>query len=162
MLFCKACGILLSGQKRKYCSHKCTMKVFNTKPERKLWEKNRQYGKNKYIKCSTDVLDRFGEKGTNWKGGVSKDNMRYRRRFLKLHPDIVKIECITYRRMKKAIKNGEIEHGCCIICGKTKKIEAHHVDYNQPLKIVWLCRSHHVLANNKDLEIPMNKIITIP
>ena len=29
----------------------------------------------------------------------------------------------------------------CQICGR--KAEAHHYDYNKPLDVLWLCRSHH-------------------
>lgn len=31
----------------------------------------------------------------------------------------------------------------CVICGSTENIERHHQDYNYPLEITWLCRTHH-------------------
>jgi len=30
----------------------------------------------------------------------------------------------------------------CVICGE-EKVDGHHTDYNKPLEIMWLCRTHH-------------------
>lgn len=30
----------------------------------------------------------------------------------------------------------------CVICGSVDS-EAHHPDYREPVKVVWLCRKHH-------------------
>lgn len=36
----------------------------------------------------------------------------------------------------------------CESCGKkTTKLEAHHEDYSKPLKVQWLCRDCHVIAD---------------
>jgi hypothetical protein len=43
-----------------------------------------------------------------------------------------------------AIKGGKIEKSLfCCLCGKVKKVEAHHHDYLKPLAIHWVCRSCH-------------------
>ena len=34
----------------------------------------------------------------------------------------------------------------CEICGK-EKTEAHHDDYDKPLEVRWLCRSHHAITH---------------
>ena len=31
----------------------------------------------------------------------------------------------------------------CFVCGATKQLHRHHVDYDQPLSVVWLCEEHH-------------------
>lgn len=38
------------------------------------------------------------------------------------------------------VKNN-INRGLCELCGK--KAEGHHFDYNKPLEVVWVCRTHH-------------------
>ena len=43
-------------------------------------------------------------------------------------------------RLKKVIPQP------CFICGE--KAEGHHPDYDQPLSVVWLCRSHHMQAHS--------------
>lgn len=40
------------------------------------------------------------------------------------------------------IRAGKINREPCAICGKEQG-EAHHLDYNQPLAIVWLCPDCH-------------------
>ena len=44
-----------------------------------------------------------------------------------------------FRRMKKAKR---IEILPCQVCHK-KKVEAHHYDYQKPLKVIFLCQKHH-------------------
>ena len=35
----------------------------------------------------------------------------------------------------------------CVDCGRTASIEAHHIDYNDPDKIIWLCSPCHRKAH---------------
>lgn len=42
-----------------------------------------------------------------------------------------------------AIRDGILIKQACEKCGSVVKIEAHHDDYNKPLKVRWLCESHH-------------------
>jgi ribosomal protein S27AE len=43
----------------------------------------------------------------------------------------------------KALRHGEIKKEPCRDCGEIKT-QAHHEDYNMPLKIIWLCRKCHL------------------
>ncbi len=42
----------------------------------------------------------------------------------------------------KALANGTLKSQPCEVCGNEKAV-AHHDDYNAPLDVRWLCRSHH-------------------
>ena len=42
------------------------------------------------------------------------------------------------------LKRGKILKLPCKICS-SKKSEMHHIDYNKPLIIIWLCRRCHLL-----------------
>ncbi len=53
-----------------------------------------------------------------------------------------------YRAHKKifsALRNGTLHKEDCW-CGKTK-VQAHHADYRRPLKVIWLCKEHHTIAD---------------
>jgi hypothetical protein len=49
---------------------------------------------------------------------------------------------------RRAIKKGILKKKCCEVCSN-KKVEAHHPNYNEPLKVVWLCRQHHAEVHRK-------------
>jgi len=43
----------------------------------------------------------------------------------------------------RSIQRGEIVRKPCESCGTSKRVEAHHEDYNKPLEVIWLCLSCH-------------------
>ena len=145
---CIICGKQLVGQQRKYCSAKCNMKRYNSTPRRKASEKNRQYSKNKFIKKPGDKLDQSGSNNPNWKGGISKNHMRYRREFIKNNPEKVKVNMIAYA----ARRRGDLIPEPCIICGN-EKVDMHHQDYTKPFDVDWLCRSCHNLVNISKIDL---------
>lgn len=52
----------------------------------------------------------------------------------------------AYRAVYVAVRNGSLKKKPCKKCGAIKA-EAHHTDYSKPLKVVWLCKQHHVEAD---------------
>lgn len=53
------------------------------------------------------------------------------------------------RYMKRnACRRGELIPKGCEVCGGFPA-EGHHQDYNQPLKVQWLCKTHHKVLHNK-------------
>ena len=45
--------------------------------------------------------------------------------------------------VKKALKTHTLHKRPCLKCGDLNA-EAHHEDYDQPLEVMWLCRTHHL------------------
>ena len=46
----------------------------------------------------------------------------------------------------QAKKKGKIKRKPCYICGDRGMI-MHHEDYNKPLEIIWLCKTHHYMLH---------------
>lgn len=44
---------------------------------------------------------------------------------------------------KEYLKRGRLMREPCFVCDAVEA-EMHHPDYDEPLKIVWLCRKHHL------------------
>ena len=42
-----------------------------------------------------------------------------------------------------ALRSGKISREPCNVCG-AEDVEGHHTDYSKPLKVIWLCREHHL------------------
>lgn len=47
-----------------------------------------------------------------------------------------------------AIRDGRLIKKPCNVC-KSEKVEAHHDDYEKPLKVKWLCGKHHAEHHKK-------------
>lgn len=79
-----------------------------------------------------------GEKNPRWLGGVSNDNMRYRRRQMEKHPE----RELARRLVHQAVASGKLVRQPCEVCQATPA-EGHHDDYSKPLEVRWLCSPHH-------------------
>ena len=80
-----------------------------------------------------------GDKNPNWKGGISKNNYHYKKIQKERYPEKIRArEMVHY-----AVKTGKLIKPDKCKCGKTP-VYAHHKDYNQPLKVVWLCKKCHL------------------
>lgn len=69
----------------------------------------------------------------------------YRRRY----PERSRARAAVFR----ALQTGRLEREPCKVCGTEQKLEAHHGDYSQPLKVVWLCVDHHKAVHRKEIEV---------
>ncbi len=49
----------------------------------------------------------------------------------------------AHNTLNRAIRAGKIERMPCSDCGELKS-EGHHVDYEKPFEVIWLCKQHHV------------------
>lgn len=57
-------------------------------------------------------------------------------------------------KLNKAIQSGKIKRPSkCDHCGKRRKVDGHHHDYNKPYDVVWLCRSCHMTEHSNYLEL---------
>lgn len=57
-------------------------------------------------------------------------------------------KCVAYSVVSRAVRDGRLEKKPCEVCG-SEYSQAHHDDYSQPLKVVWLCRTHHLERHGK-------------
>lgn len=126
------------SRKRKFCNRKCFHAFIYVSPERKkekhrLAEKRRRLLKPKeYVKAS-----RKWQQANPHLVRALETKRRKRRA----------INDVVCQKTNLAIRTGKIKPEPCIICkkkdGKLVKAQAHHCDYKQPLKIMWLCPRHH-------------------
>lgn len=52
----------------------------------------------------------------------------------------------AHKKVFVELRAGRMTKGKCF-CGETK-VEAHHEDYSKPLDVIWLCKKHHIEADN--------------
>lgn len=51
--------------------------------------------------------------------------------------------------VKLAINRGDLKVKPCERCGFAVGVHAHHEDYDKPLNVIWLCRTHHAERHRK-------------
>lgn len=59
----------------------------------------------------------------------------------------------TRNATRQAVRKGLLIREACVICGATSKIEAHHPNYNDPMRVIWLCKKHHIALHKGELNI---------
>jgi ribosomal protein S27AE len=86
-----------------------------------------------------------GSNNPNWKDGISKNNYYYTKRSRERYPEKEPARKALYRAIKseKLIKPKYCQHPRC----KETEIFAHHIDYSEPLAVVWYCRAHHIMKH---------------
>lgn len=109
----------------------------------RIHEVNRGYGKFCSASCrssyvSSHCINQAGEHNGNWKGGVSKDNCRYTKRFREKHREKHLAQC----KARYALRSGKLVPQPCADCGKPSACK-HHEDYSKPLEVTWLCDVCH-------------------
>ena len=67
-------------------------------------------------------------------------NTKYSKKYIKLYPERNRAKV----RVCTALKLGLItKPKVCSLCGKEKRLNAHHNDYIKKLEVIWLCHSCH-------------------
>ncbi|MCK9432550.1 MAG: hypothetical protein M0R00_06300 [Candidatus Omnitrophica bacterium] len=119
----------------KYCSRECYLKA-NAKQGREK-KKSELYKKNQkeyYMKW-------YKEKGRKRASNYSEIITEWRL----AHP----IESDARIKVADAVRRGLLKKpSFCTICGENKKLNGHHEDYSEPLKVLWVCHSCHKKLHN--------------
>jgi Zn ribbon nucleic-acid-binding protein len=128
---CLHCGQRFPKKKKRsiYCSLICMNRANASKGGNAILAKNGFKGKN----------------NPNWKGGVTKDNYRYKKRQVERFPKRVKAREILHKAKLKGQVTAPL---ACENCHNKTNLYAHHEDYDKPLDVIWLCRPCHRKIHN--------------
>lgn len=58
----------------------------------------------------------------------------------------------AHSAIQRAIKKGVLKKMPCSVCGDIRSV-AHHPNYNEKLRIVWLCINHHADVHAKRIKL---------
>ena len=90
--------------------------------------------------CSKACAERHGAGTSEDKPAfLSKWKIRKRKA---LEDPLIKRRAKIRIRTRDLAKAGKIKKRPCIVCGN-KDVIAHHEDYNNPFKVIWICEKHH-------------------
>gem|GEM_PF-2350842 len=87
----------------------------------------------------------------NWKGGRSKNNYFYTKQSRQRYPDRENVRKVVYRAVRsgKLVRPQYCQHSQCF----ETQVFAHHIDYNEPLAVLWFCRKHHSDIHNRRFDL---------
>jgi len=110
--------------------------------------RHRQYMRRYYQSKSIEERRRMFISGRNPDRVIKAELIRSRkRRADQEYQRRKKANDIAYR----AILNGQLHKQPCVVCESTEQVDAHHDNYDKPLKVKWLCRIHHAEEHNPKL-----------
>ena len=159
---------------------KAYMKEYRDAHREHINEQARKYYANdpeKYRKRSSDYRKNNKEKVAEYNHDYwikTRDDGEFRdkrkawmKNYRKLHQEGHRIESAEQRKNHKdeyeariivnhAIRDGKLERSPCEKCGE-EIAEAHHDDYNYPLKVRWLCNRCHTLWHRENKPIRKRK-----
>lgn len=110
----------------------------------KYKEYHRQYSL-KYIKSKKykDYLEKRS-KTEEYK----KYHRDYKRKYYQQAINDIRLKYLCRKKTHNLIKHKKLIKQPCIICN-SKVVQAHHLDYNKPEVVVWICRKHHEELHKK-------------
>lgn len=163
-----------------YLSHKSEWEKYRKEYNEKNKDKIKEYNKQYYQEHKTKMDARNKEWVKNNPERAKEVARARAKRYLRNHTDDPE-----YRRKKRerdksyaqahklqrvyerkavtavshAIRDGKLKKEPCEICG-AEPAEAHHDDYNYPLKVRWLCKDCHAEwhRNNKPIRVLTIKV----
>lgn len=97
------------------------------------------------------LVPQTGSNNPNWRGGrSSRPYESYVRHFKAAHPQKTR----AHQLVARAVRSGHLHRPLtCSACAASCRAQAHHEDYAQPLVVVWLCKSCHVQADRRRVQI---------
>lgn len=72
----------------------------------------------------------------------TRSKLTARRAFLDSRKDRKRKEVLAMVTVHNHTKRGKLQKQPCVVCGEVRA-DAHHENYDRPLDVVWLCRTHH-------------------
>lgn len=69
-------------------------------------------------------------------------------------------QAIARHEVRNALHRGDLVKEPCDVCGATKRVHAHHPDYNEPLTVIWMCPKHHQELHNAIREAELDRLLT--
>lgn len=131
--------------KHKVCTNCKQPKLINEfSPNRSVKD-----GHQSNCKSCHNAIAKIYRKTKNGREKYRKNSCRFRKlnrlklnkrrdEYSKKYPKRIRANNMVYRYIKK----GTLTRLKCKICGRNKTV-AHHSNYNKPLKVDWLCATHH-------------------
>jgi len=137
---------------KKCCSHKCAMK--NRKKQTHVIYKC-DYCKKENNNRTKEYLSRHEFNFCDRKCyALFKEHILPKNRHPRFATGFAKEErdkrAKARVKVSKAILSGKLKRGICEVCGESNGVEGHHIDYDKPLDVQWLCFKHHREAHKRN------------
>lgn len=90
--------------------------------------------------CSKACWQRYGERSeTEPPAFLSKWKIRKQK---EAADPLIVIRKKVRRKTGELVREGRLRRGRCVVC-RSRNVVAHHEDYSNPFRVIWLCDTHH-------------------
>ena len=137
---------------------KCCFKCGETKPIKQFYKhkKMKDGHLNKCIECTRLDVSKYRRNNTEKIREKDKERNKTPKR-----KKTMRVYSLEYRqkyparyhaniKLNNAVRDGMINKiNACELCRKSGKTIAHHEDYSEPLKVIWICQACHKQLHNE-------------
>lgn len=100
--------------------------------EPEAFQRNKRGKFGRHHRCR--VCEKRRDRERILSGKLAEASKRWKRR----NPE----RAAAHAAVAAALRRGELVRQACAVCGEARA-EAHHPNYAEPLRVLWLCRQHH-------------------
>lgn len=120
------------------------------KESQKRWREEHKKDAAEYArKYREEHRNEINERTNKWRKDNLEERRDYQREFMKKNYQKYRAKNNTREMTRNAVNRGVLTKKPCEVCGE-KIVEAHHPDYSEPLKVVWLCKRCHARLHRND------------
>ena len=120
---------------------------------REWWENNKEKHRATCRSWYRNNKDKHYAISEKWKKDNADKVKAYRKEYRLKNADKIKARRKLYLAINKGLL---IRPDVCDMCKEQRKVDAHHSDYNEPLKVDWVCKScHGVLHTEYKEDLPL-------
>jgi hypothetical protein len=139
----------MKTEKEKWLSRRLALKKYRMSEKNKIVQRRYQKKYRKELSAKALEWARLNRERINMLQRLrhaTPEGKEIRRKISERYANKNRIKRLAKDKVHNALRAGRLTRLKCEVCGELKT-EGHHPDYNQPLKVRWLCKKHHMEAH---------------
>jgi len=141
----------MKTEKERWLSRRLALKKYRMSEKNKIVQRRYQKKYRKELSAKALQWVRLNSERVNMlqrQRNATEEGKAIRKGIYERYCKKNRIKRLAKDNVNNALRAGRLTRLNCKVCGELKT-EGHHPDYSQPLKVIWLCKKHHMEEHSK-------------